>query len=68
MDRKCAERIQNIQERIQSDSDLMGEYNTHHARFLQMQDELSESQREILMDYLGVCIEIHLRMLEEATK
>ena len=68
MDRKSTERILNIQERIQSDSELMGEYNVHHARFLQMQNELTESQQEILMNYLGICIEIHLKMLEEATK
>ena len=68
MDRKSTERILNIQERIQSDSELMGEYNVHHARFLQMQNELTESQQEILMNYLGICIEIHLRMLEEAIK
>ena len=68
MDRKSTERILNIQERIQSDSVLMEEYNTHHARFLQMQNELTKSQQEILMNYLGICIEIHLKMLEEATK
>ena len=68
MDRKCTERILDIQEWIQSDSDLMGEYREHHARFLGMLDELTEVQQEILMNYLGICIEMHLKMLEEVAK
>ena len=68
MNRNSAERIMDIQERIQSDSDLMEEYKVHHAKFLGMLDELNESQHNILVNYLGICIEIHLKMLEEATK
>lgn len=68
MNRNSTVRIMDIQERIQSDADLMGEYNIHHAKFLAVLDELTESQQDILMDYLGICIEIHLKMLEEATK
>ena len=68
MNRNSAQRVLDIQERIQSDADLMGEYNIHHAKLLAVLDELTESQQDILMDYLGICIEIHLKMLEEATK
>ncbi|MBQ8239020.1 MAG: hypothetical protein IJZ39_12850 [Oscillospiraceae bacterium] len=34
-------------------------------RILDVQ-ELTEVQREILLDYLGVCVELHLQMLEKA--
>ena len=68
MDREVAERIVAIQEIIQSNFALMEEYREYHAEFLKMLPELNEKQQNILMDYLGICIEIHLRMLEEATK
>ena len=68
MDREVAERIVTIQEIIQSNFALMEEYREYHAEFLKMLPELNEKQQNILMDYLGICIEIHLRMLEEATK
>ena len=68
MDREVASRIVTIQEIVQSDLALMEEYREYHAEFLKMLPELNEKQQNILMDYLGICIEIHLRMLEEATK
>ena len=68
MDRETAKRIVDLQEKIQSDTLLMDEYRELHARFIQMQAEINENQRNILMDYLGICIEIHLKMLEEAIK
>ena len=68
MDREVASRIVTIQEIVQSDLALMDEYKEHHAKFLKILPELNEKQQNILMDYLGICIEIHLRMLEEATK
>ena len=66
MNRNSAERIMELQEQIQSDFALMGEYKRHHAKFLEMLHSLSQDQQDILTNYLGVCIEIHLRMLEEA--
>ena len=68
MDREVAERIVAIQEIIHSNFALMEEYREYQAEFLKMLPELNEKQQNILMDYLGICIEIHLRMLEEATK
>ena len=68
MDRETAKRIVDLQEKIQSDTLLMDEYRELHARFIQLQTEINENQRNILMDYLGICIEIHLKMLEEAIK
>ena len=68
MDHETAKRIVDLQEKIQSDTLLMDEYRELHARFIQMQAEINENQRNILMDYLGICIEIHLKMLEEAIK
>ena len=66
MDRKALERILDVQEMIQSDDVLMGEYESVQAAFLEMLPQLTEAQRDTLLDYLGVCVEIHLRMLEKA--
>ena len=68
MDREAASRIVTIQEIVQSDLALMDEYKEHHAKFLKILPELNEIHQEILMNYMGICNEIHLRMLEEATK
>ena len=68
MDREVAERIVTIQEIIQSDGALMEEYQAYHAKFMKMLPELTEMQLDILTNYLGICNEIHLRMLVEATK
>ena len=66
MDRNALERILDVQEMIQSDDVLMGEYESVQAAFLEMLPQLTEAQRDTLLDYLGVCVEIHLRMLEKA--
>ena len=42
--------------------------NSYISSIQQMLDELTEVQQEILMNYLGICIEIHLKMLEEVAK
>ena len=68
MDRKVVECILDIQDKIHSDDVLMSEYKAAHAAFLEMLAQLTEVQQTILLDYLGVCVEIHLRMLEESLK
>ena len=68
MRQTTAKRILDIQEMLRADTTLMDEYRERHTEFLAMLLKLNEDQKSVLMDYLGVCIEIHLRMLEEAIK
>ena len=63
MNRSVAKRILDIQEMIRSDFALMEEYAGCQSAFLNLIPELTEKQQNILWDYLGVCTEIHLRML-----
>lgn len=58
--------ILDVQEQIRADQMLLSEYETAQKAFLAMLTQLTDAQRDILLDYLGVCVEIHLRMLEIA--
>lgn len=42
------------------------EYTIYSQRFVRLQNELTPEQNKVLGDYLGVCAEMHLRMLELA--
>ena len=68
MDQKVVDRILDIQEAVQCDVTLMKEYQEYHAQFLAMLDELEPAHQNTLMNYLGVCIEIYMRMMEAAIK
>ena len=63
MDQSVVKRILDIQDMIRSAAGLMAEHDAAQRAFLAMLPELTESQRNIIWDYLGVCLEIHLRML-----
>lgn len=63
MDREAVNQILDIQEMLRSDPGLMAEHDTAQRAFLAMLPELTEKQQNILWGYLGVCVEIHLRML-----
>ena len=45
---------------------LMDEHGARNERFLEVVQSLSEEQQTAIYDYLGVLIEMHLRMLEQA--
>ena len=49
------------------DIELMKEYSEKHDLFLELLSELQERERNIVMDYFGVCIEVHLKLLESIT-
>ena len=66
LNQETAKRILEAQERIRMDSVLAGEYQAAHGAFLEMLPQLTQAHQEILLDYLGVCVEMHLRMLEKA--
>ena len=66
MKRLTVQRILDIQEAICADQVLMTEYRTAQAAFLEMLLRLPPSHQDTIMDYLGACIELHLRMLENA--
>ena len=62
MTRETAMKILDAQEKL--DKELMNEYRERHDLFLQLLYRLQEKEQNILMDYLGVCLEIHLKLLE----
>ena len=66
MKQLTAKRILDIQECILTDNTRVEEYKVTQTAFLTMLPELTEVQRDILLDYLGVCVELHLQMLEKA--
>ena len=63
MEQFVVNRILDIQETLRSDPGLMAEHEAAQRAFLTTLPELTEKHRDILWDYLGVCVEIHLRML-----
>ena len=66
MDRMTARGILDTQEKVCADEFLATEYRTAQAAFLKMLPHLPQDQQDTIMDYLGVCVELHLRMLENA--
>ncbi|MBQ9147940.1 MAG: hypothetical protein IJX69_00025 [Oscillospiraceae bacterium] len=64
MNQEVARKILQIQETVRSDLDLMAEHQSKQEAFLALLSDLSQDQQDVLLDYLGVGIEIHLRMLE----
>ena len=62
-------RIIALQEMLLQDErycQLHEEYMQCNSRFAQLLQELTKNQRAAAEDYLGVCAEMHLRMLEVA--
>lgn len=64
MNQITVNRILDVQELVRTDQPLMADYESRQLAFLEILPELTEKQKNILLDYLGVCVEVHLRMLE----
>lgn len=63
---KTTENLIKAQERVRTDPvylELSQEYNRHNAAFLSVLKELNPGQRQIIEDYLGICVELHTKML-----
>ena len=69
MDVSAARKIIEVQEVLLLDEryqQLNAEYDLYGRQFAEVLRELSPRQRSVVEDYLGVCVEMHLRMLEAA--
>ena len=69
MRKELSKKILQLQEAAMEDEtyrQLMDEHGVRNERFLQVVQSLSEEQQTAIFDYLGVLIEMHLRMLEQA--
>ena len=47
-------------------SSLQAEYRQRSEDFMRILEQLSSVQRDGILDFFGVCIEIHLRLLKTA--
>lgn len=65
----CCESIDKyleIQEELMADKEyirLLREYRAKNAEFLAVMEELDPQQRQVMEDYVGVCVELHTKML-----
>ena len=69
MRKELSKKILQLQEAAMEDEtyrQLMDEHGARNERFLEVVQSLSEEQQTAIYDYLGVLIEMHLRMLEQA--
>ena len=69
MSREASRKLLQLQEAAMEDEtyrQLMDEHGARNERFLEVVQSLSEEQQTAINDYLGVLIEMHLRMLEQA--
>lgn len=67
MKRKAVEKILSIQEQAVKDEDyktLLAEYALRDAQMQELYKILPKDQRMVIAEYLGVCISMHLRLLE----
>ena len=55
-------KIMDAQEKL--DHLLISEYTQRHEACLKLLQILPQEQRDIFMDYFGICIEIHLKLME----
>ena len=69
MSREASRKLLQLQEATMEDEtyrQLMDEHGARNERFLEVVQSLSEEQQTAIYAYLGVLIEMHLRMLEQA--
>ena len=69
MNQEAARRIFAVQDAALSDEDyklLLEEHEVLSPQFLQALEEMEPRQRDAVMDYLGLGINMHLRLLEMA--
>ena len=69
MRREVALKILDVGERLLKSENycrLLAEYRRLDTQLLKVFDEIQPQQRDILMAYIGILIEINLRQLEEA--
>ena len=59
---ETVKRILDAQENL--DPELLREYAKHQQLFLELLHRMPEREQHILIDYLGICLEIHLKLLE----
>lgn len=62
MNQETVRNILDAQEQLASG--LLGEYYVRQKEFLQILDNISKDKRDVILDYLGICVEIHLKLLE----
>lgn len=66
MDEKAARRILDLQDAIQADMEyrhLMQEHDILNSRLLSQLETMNPEQRDAVMDYIGLLIEIGMKML-----
>jgi hypothetical protein len=69
MKNPAVDKMLEIEEFMRTDENyqhLMAEYETLNTRFLSLLEELEEVQQDIIYDYLGVLIQMHMEMLLKA--
>lgn len=66
MCREAIDKYLELQEKIGADKEydnLIQEYRAKNAEFLAVLEDLDPQQRQMIEDYLGICVELHTKML-----
>ena len=69
MNREVSDKILSIQEAILQDAQyqqLAAEHTALNARFLEIVNALDKQQQDAIFDYLGLILQMHIKMLEYA--
>ena len=67
MDKTVFDKIYLLQDQIRNDSayqQVLAEHERLNAELLNQLDTMNESQRNAVLDYCGVLVEMHLKILE----
>lgn len=67
MDKTAFKKIWELQESFQTHPEyqqLLAEHERLNAKLLKQLDTMNDSQRNAVLDYCGILIELHLKMLE----
>ena len=69
MSEEIVEKFCHLQERLAADEEYMAlnrEYRNRGDEFMAVLEELSPHQRNVIMDYLDVFVQMHIRMVVAA--
>ena len=69
MDAFAAKKILELQDVVRIDPEyrqLVAEHEVLNTRLLSQLETMTPSQQSAVMDYIGLCIEIHLKLLSQA--
>ena len=69
MDKEITEKLLQIQDKLLTDIQyqaLYKEYKALDTAFKQLVFQMDDDTQSVIWDYLGICVQMHLKMVESA--